>query len=240
MKSKELCSVLLGVAVAAGCGSKPPDAAKAEEPIVFGPQFSPSKGLSVPPDTRQSLDLKVVEVTEQEVGASLEMQLRIYEAGEAFCRATGTVTPEEGKLLKKGQMVDVRSRDGKTATGAVAAVSDRWQKATGSMEVLVEIPEAPDGFAVGGFLHAKVAMGANQKVVTIPRAALLECIDGHSVYTVSGEHFVRTPVKAGRVNAELAEIKDGLYAGDQVVLQPVMSLWMTELAAVKGGASVLR
>jgi hypothetical protein len=31
------------------------------------------------------------------------------------------------------------------------------------------------------------------------------------------------------------EIKDGLYAGDQVVLQPVMSLWLTELAAVKGG-----
>jgi hypothetical protein len=29
--------------------------------------------------------------------------------------------------------------------------------------------------------------------------------------------------------------EDGLYVGDQVVLQPVMSLWMTELAAVKGG-----
>ena len=72
-------------------------------------------------------------------------------------------------------------------------------------------------------------------MVTIPRSALLECSDGHSVYTVSGEHLVRTPVKAGAVHGEVVEIKEGLYAGDQVVLEPVMSLWMTELAAVKGG-----
>ena len=46
---------------------------------------------------------------------------------------------------------------------------------------------------------------------------------------------MRTPVKVGASSADFVEIKDGLYAGDQVVLQPVMSLWLTELAAVKGG-----
>ena len=55
------------------------------------------------------------------------------------------------------------------------------------------------------------------------------------VYTVNGEHFIRTPVKVGLANADRVEITDGLYAGDQVVWQPVMALWMTELAAVKGG-----
>jgi multidrug efflux pump subunit AcrA (membrane-fusion protein) len=71
--------------------------------------------------------------------------------------------------------------------------------------------------------------------VTIPRAALLGCSEGHFVYTVSGEHLVRAAVKVGASTEEWVEIKDGLYAGDQVALQPVMSLWMTELAAIKGG-----
>ena len=52
---------------------------------------------------------------------------------------------------------------------------------------------------------------------------------------ICGTYLVRAPVKVGARNGDLVEIKDGLYAGDQVVLQPVMSLWMTELAAVKGG-----
>ena len=88
---------------------------------------------------------------------------------------------------------------------------------------------------MGAFLQASCQLESGESVVTIPRAALLQCSDGYSVYTVSGEHLLRTPVKVGVVNAELVEIKDGLYSGDQVVLQPVMSLWLTELAAVKGG-----
>jgi hypothetical protein len=63
----------------------------------------------------------------------------------------------------------------------------------------------------------------------------LECSDGYSAYTVSGYHLMRTPIKVGAFNADSVEITDGLYAGDQVVLQPVMSLWLTELAAIKGG-----
>ena len=113
------------------------------------------------------------------------------------------------------------------------ALNDRFQKATGMVELLVEIQSiAP---AIGSFLQASVTLNSGESTVTIPRAALLQCSDGHAVYTVNGEHLVRTPVKVGVSNADLVEIQDGLYAGDQVVLQPVMSLWMTELAAVKGG-----
>jgi len=74
-----------------------------------------------------------------------------------------------------------------------------------------------------------------ENVASIPRSALLSCSEGYFVYTVSGEHLVRTAVKVGGGNDAFVEITDGLYSGDEVVLQPVMSLWMTELAAVKGG-----
>lgn len=237
MKLKNLCSLWLPAVVMslAGCGRAPVDLAKTEEPIVFGPQHSAKKGLLVPADTRQSLGLKIVEVTEQKLPATFEIQLRVYEVGKPVSRASGSVTPDQAKHLNPGQVVQITSSDGKRTAAKVTRLSDQLQKATGTMEVLVEIPQTPDEFTVGKFVQASVALNSNESVVTIPSAALLQCSDGHSVYTVSGEHFVRTPVKVGAITTDFVEIKDGLYAGDQVVLQPVMPLWMTELAAIKGG-----
>lgn len=234
---RRFCSLLLSVAVVilAGCGRESSDSAKTEELVVFGPQFSAKKGLLVPKDTRQSLGLRIAEVTEQKVPRTFEVQLRVYQVGNPVTRATGTVTPEQAKYLKPGQVIQVHARDGKKGTAKVTLVNDQLQKATGMRELLVEILQAPDEFTVGAFVRASVSLDSNESAVTVPRAALLQCSDGHSVYTVSGEHLVRTPVKVGAASADFVEIKDGLYAGDQVVLQPVMSLWMTELAAVKGG-----
>ena len=84
--------------------------------------------------------------------------------------------------------------------------------------------------AAGGLVvTVSVPMGGDKEVVSIPRAALLRTAEGEFVYTVSGEHFVRTPVKIGAMNADFAEITDGLYAGDQIVVSPVNTLWMAEL-----------
>jgi hypothetical protein len=225
---------LTGAGLMTGCDSRSPVAADDAE-VVAAPQFSANKGLLLPDVTRQSLGLKIVEVTERKLSSPLDFQLRVYQVAGGVARASGVVTPDEAKLLKAGQAIQVRLNDGQTLPGKVTSVSDQLQRATGSAEALVEIPNAPDGLAVGAFVPATVTMETGADVVTIPRAALLGCSEGHFVYTVSGEHLVRTAVKVGANNAEFVEIADGLYTGDQVVSQPVMSLWLTELAAVKGG-----
>lgn len=218
----------------AGCQPKSGELVTGEETVEIGPKYSAKNGLHVPDDTRMSLGVKVVDVTEQKVPATLEIQLRVYQNGKESIFASATITPEEAKTLKRGQTVRT-SANGASLTGRVTGLNDQLLKATGMAEVLVEFAN-PSGSHVGGaFLPASVELDSAASVVTIPRAALLECSDGHSAYTVSGESFVRTPVKVGAISGDLVEIKDGLYAGDQVVLRPVMSLWMTELAAVKGG-----
>lgn len=226
--------MLLAALALAGCQPKPGESAAGEESVEIGPKYSAKNGLHVPEDTRLSLGLKTVEVTEQKVPATLNVQLRVYHEGKESILASATVTPDEAKQLKRGQAVHARA-NGENLTGQVTRVNDELQKATGMAEVLVEFRNPSPASAVGAFLPASVALESEATVVSIPRAALLECSDGHSVYTVSGESFVRAPVKVGAISGDLVEIKDGLYAGDQVVLQPVMSLWMTELAAVKGG-----
>lgn len=225
----------VSVLVCAGCQAKSANPTAVEEAVTLGPQYSAKKGLLLPEATRRSLGVKIVEVAEQKIAATIEMQLRVYEVTKNTSLASGTVTPEQAKKLKAGEPMVIRVGDGRNITGRITALNDRLQKATGMMEVLAEFPNAAAKFAVGDFLPASGTLESSESVVTVPRAALLQCSDGYSVYTVSGEHLMRTPVKVGTVNAELAEIKDGLYAGDQVVLQPVMSLWLTELATVKGG-----
>jgi hypothetical protein len=221
----------LGVLLA---GCKPKTTEPAEQATQV-PQFSAKNGLLLPEETRQSLGLKIVEVSERSVSATLTLELRVYRADGGFLLASSAVTPAQAKLLVAGRRLEARASDGEQMTGAVSRVNVEFQKAIGASEVLVTIQDAPKTVAVGDFIHAVVKLDSEKRVVTIPQMALLRCSEGEFVYTVSGEHLVRTAVKVGARNEEWVEIKDGLYAGDQVALQPVMSLWMTELAAVKGG-----
>lgn len=238
MNHLEKCNlVLLLTLLLAGCQPKSAGSLVAEASVPLGPQFSAKNGLLVPEETRHSLGVKVVEVTEQKLVTTVEIPLRVYQVTPEGSLASGSVTPEAAKELGVGSSLVIRIRDGKTVPGKITLLDGQLRKSTGAIEILVAIPSGAERLTVGEFVQASATFETGKSVVTIPRAALLQCSDGYSVYTVSGEHFVRTPVKVGAINADLVEIKDGLYTGDEVVLQPVMSLWLTELAAVKGGQS---
>ena len=57
-----------------GCQPKPGEATAGEETVEIGPKYSAKDGLLVPDETRRSLGLKIVEVTEQKVPATLDVQ----------------------------------------------------------------------------------------------------------------------------------------------------------------------
>ena len=121
---------------------------------MLGPQYSAKSGLLVPDDTRLSLGVKIVEVTEQKVPATLDVQLRVYQAGKNSLLASATVTPEEAKQLKRGQEVRAGA-NGASLIGSVTGVNDQLQKVTGMAEVLVEFGH-PSGAPVGVFLPARI------------------------------------------------------------------------------------
>lgn len=219
----------------AGCGKQPGVATKTEEPVAIGPQYSAKKGLLVPTETRESLGLRMVDVGEQKIPVTIDVQLRVYRNSGSRTLASAMLPAEKAALLTNGHAVQVRTQRGRTLTGAVVSVNAAMQKVAGATELLVEIPHKEEQLAVGSFLQARVTLEPTGTVATIPRTALLQCSDGYSVYTLSGDHLVRTPIKVGATTDEFVEVTDGLYAGDKVVLQPVMSLWLTELAFVKGG-----
>ncbi len=216
-----------------GCRRATEAAAPTDELAV--PSFNAKSGLFLPEATRRALNLKLVEITEQKIETTIPLSLCVYETNVENILATGPMPPDQSPQFPPGRIIAAKLADGTSLTGVVRAVRNELQSPTGHLELLGEFPGTAHGLVSGDFISATARISSDGRVITIPRPALLENSEGQFAYTVSGEHFVRTAVKTGVSNEEFVEITDGLYAGDQVVAQPVLSLWLTELAAVKGG-----
>ena len=213
--------------------------ASSPEPVtvVFGPEYSANKGLFVPEETRQSIGLKIVDVDEQQLAATFDFSLFVYSGDGERLLASGRVPAAHAQSVSTGQTITVRDPGSDRAAwpARITRVEPAASK-TGTTEIVAEFPRI-EGIAAGAFLRATLTEGAPVMSASVPRSALLRATDGYFVYATSGDHFVRTLVTVGALSQDRAVIKEGLYAGDRVVAEPVMSLWLTELAAIKGGHS---
>lgn len=237
----------LTVALLCGCGGETKtevSAAKEEggahhgEHAGHGVEFSAGKGLSVPQITRDMLGVKIVDVEEGKASRTIELPLRVFKSvtqdGKAVYLASGTTTTNDVIHLRAETKLDIKAADGSSAVGEVVSVENGSFASTGVPEVIVRV-SANENIGVGAFLTGSAAVTSAQDVVVIPEEALLKTAEGYFVYVVNGDNLFRTKVSVGGKGNGGAEITDGLYSGDRVVLQPVMPLWMAELQAIRGG-----
>lgn len=224
------------------------DAAEYAQETEAGVSFSAKKGLFVPPTTGKFIGLQVADVEERKVASAIHFSAQVYRtASEArFASiqssaapdtlASGGVAPAEAARLHEGQVVSVQSGvDGVSLPGRIVALKRDREKAGGEVEVLLGISDAKQPLASGAFASVTVPLGGEKSVASVPRSAVFRTLEGDFVYTVSGDRFVRTQVKLEVVNHDFAEVTDGLYAGDQIVVKPVMTLWLAELQSIRGG-----
>lgn len=248
-------SVVVAALAFAGCGHKAADShapesgdAEHAHESEAGVTFNAKKGLRVPPETAKFIGLQVADVEERKIAAAFQFSAQVYRAaseaqfaslqpgGRPDALASGNVSPSDAAKLSDNQTVSVQSTEGGVSLpGRVVALKRDLEKASGQVEVLLAIADGPQPLASGTSVSVNVPLGGERNVVSIPRSALFRTTEGDFVYTVSGEHFMRAPVKLGVVNHEFVEITDGLYAGDQIVVKPVMTLWMAELQSLRGG-----
>ena len=149
--------------------------------------------------------------------------------------ASGQVSRGDASFLRKGEVIKVTDRSGASFKGRITEVSPTLGTNASKVEVLLAIEDGERQLQHGEFVTAFVPTGHEKTVVAVPKNALLRTAEGNFVYTVSGERFVRTPVTLGIVNHDVAEVTDGLYAGDEIVVEPAMTLWMAELQSIRGG-----
>jgi hypothetical protein len=228
---RSLVALAVLLTLSAGCNRQKSEAKaeEKEEAVAFNAKF----GLAVPKKTADFIGLQSVEVEERVVPSTNQFSAQVYSRrnGQAF--ATASVDKKTAESLREGTALTVTAPEGQNFKATVSKLTSL--SANGTSEALLEIEDPRSALKGADYLTASVATGADKKVVSVPREALLKTIEGHFVYTLSGERLVRTAVKVGTSNESFVEITDGLYSGDQVAVQPVMTLWLAELQSLRGG-----
>lgn len=239
----------------AACGPRSEDRrspqAKAEPDPTAGAElgigYSSKKGLSIAPETARFIGLAAAEVQERRLSSALAFGGQVYAVAShrdsgplaaSTAQASGAVAPPDALKLKPGQTATIRlpgDSEGMGMAGRIEGLRRDLERAQGQVEVLVSFASPPSRVAPGAAVIVSVMRNSAPGSVSVPKSAVLRTSEGDFVYTTSGDRFVRTHVVLGVMSQDWAEVTEGLYAGDEVVTHPVMTLWMAELQSLRGG-----
>lgn len=215
-----------------------------EEEESAAASFKAGKGVSITPETQKLLGIEIAEVVEQVLPSQIRFTAQIFGekhhhlpnlADHSGCdvHGSGFVADEVAAKLNIGDPVRVEPSSQPPLQGVVLSVQKAI--ALGESEVLVGISNAIAVLHPGDFVPASVTHANPQPIATIPLSALLRSSEGSFVYRVNGDAYLRTPVRTGAESGGRVAITEGVRSGDQVVVQPVQTLWLIELRATKGG-----
>lgn len=223
MKLLLILSLIVTAAALTSCSESAASPSTAQAPE-NGAQFKEGKGVALTALMAQSIRLQTAEVQEEKIAPAFTLSLQAMQRGT---EASGWLTADQAARVQPGMEVEIG-----TAKGSVLRIEKAAYATLGDFEVTVQTA-AP--IEAGSAITATFRFPAGDAVTAIPKAALLTTAEGTFVYAKNDEFYLRTPVKVGARNGDHVEITDGLYAGDEVVTTPVMSLWLAELQILRGG-----
>jgi len=244
---KSLFCSLACIAFLSACQGNKATSAKAEGEAEKAPEngakFKQGEGISLSPEMKQSLKVKTAEVSEEKIAPTFTTVLNVMPARQTKAatvtistgpalEANGWLTAKQAASLKPGMEVAIRGDDAQAITGKISRLEKVPYASIGDYEVSVDVPAS---LHEGARVSATFRAPEGEAVASIPRSALLQTAEGTFAYTMNGKFYIRTPVKVGAMSEDHVEITDGLYAGDEVIVSPVMSLWMAELQVLRGG-----
>ena len=133
--------------------------------------------------------------------------------------ATLNVPEREIAKLKPGQKVELTADalPGKTFAGVVARVSPVVDTGKGTFRVVAAF-DGVDGLQAGMFSRLSINYDQRADALVVPRTALLEDGGGPAVYVVRDGKAQRAGLKLGYDDAGWVEVREGLKAGDSVVI----------------------
>jgi membrane fusion protein, multidrug efflux system len=173
--------------------------------------------------------------------ASGAVERRFVQPGERVLRGAQLFTVVRAEVLELAAAVPARAAtsvvpgqvarfasDGRTFTGTVARVGATVDPATRAVTVYVQIPNADGSLKGNSFATGRIVQKVLEQVLLVPTAALREAADGGGmyVYRIEGDQIGSAKVALGIVDDQggMAEVKEGLAAGDRVVVGNVGTL----------------
>jgi membrane fusion protein (multidrug efflux system) len=113
--------------------------------------------------------------------------------------------------------VEVDAFPGRTFRGQVFAVDPQIDANGRSIALRAEVPNAERLLRPGLFSRIRLVLDVRDNAITIPEEAIVPQGEQRFVYTVVGEHAVKTRVTLGHRGPGWVEVTSGLKGGDVVV-----------------------
>lgn len=116
--------------------------------------------------------------------------------------------------------VKAYDRDYKTvlATGILKSIDNQIDPTTGMIKLKAEFSNDDNNLFANQFVNAQLLIQNRDNSILMPANAILRGPQGSYVYVVDTENTVSVrPVKLGGVNADIAEVLEGLSVGELVV-----------------------
>lgn len=136
-------------------------------------------------------------------------------------RFTFDIPQREIPLLKVGDKViattDVFPQE--KFEGVIDGIEPSVREKTRSMTIYATFPNRQEKLIPGLYGQVKISSGKEDSLLLIPEQALVIRPSGNFVYKNVDKKAVLTPVTLGRRSDDQAEIKSGLCAGDEIVLE---------------------
>lgn len=136
--------------------------------------------------------------------------------------------------VEVGQPATIRLRGGKELPGEVARINRQSDAATRELEVDVAFREIPERFAIDQEAQVVIHAG-EEKGVVIPASALFQQERAFGVLVVTDGRAVFRPVRTGASDGERVAAREGLKAGEAVILRPAGIKSGSRVRAVTGG-----
>lgn len=152
----------------------------------------------------------------------------LLEIGDpATLEVAADVLSSDAASIRAAQPVELRGWGGAPLRGTVRLVEPSARtriSALGVEEqrltVVIDLQDAPVTLGDGYRLDASIAVWQSDKVLAVPASALLRAGERWALYVVQGGRASRRDVRVGHVGGGLAEITDGLRAGETVIVFP--------------------
>lgn len=102
--------------------------------------------------------------------------------------------------------------------GSIRQISPVVDTATGTVKVTVEATKPPAGVRPGAFVTVDIVRERRQRVVLVPREAVLRELRSAHVFVVEDGQAAKRPVALGLEEGELVEAVEGVSPGDQIIV----------------------
>ncbi|HYC50077.1 MAG TPA: efflux RND transporter periplasmic adaptor subunit [Gemmatimonadaceae bacterium] len=182
---------------------------------------------------------------------------RLVENGEHLARGAGLFTLVRSDALELTAAVPARQAnavrvgqtvhfvaDGRSFDGKVARVSPTVDPTTRSVAVFVQVPNANGALKGGTFATGRVVSRVVSGALVVPMSAVRQSSDNGRpfVYRINGQTLDIATVQLGVVDERsgVAEVLDGLQAGDRVIVGNLGTLGRGMQVIIAGGGEERR